>query len=96
VNLPARRCLPGPLTVREAYAIASEEVKACAREGDDPGDVRSNLMPVDHADRGGVEACLAQWVVADTAGYEWFVPIPHTQAALDAAIEQRTSARGSE
>jgi hypothetical protein len=50
--------------------------------------------------QGAVEACLAQWVVAhrvkcccedpDTAGCEWPVPIPHTQAALDAAIE-RTS-----
>jgi hypothetical protein len=51
-----RKCTPGPLTVREAYAIACNEVKACAREGDDPGDVRSNLMPVNHAARGADEA----------------------------------------
>lgn len=45
---------------------------------------------------GAVEACLAQWVIAhgvkcgcenpDTAGCDWPVPVPHTQAALDAAI----------
>lgn len=44
------RVLPGPLTVREAFEIASNEVQACAREGDDPGDVRSNLTLVDHAE----------------------------------------------
>lgn len=51
-SLERCRALPGPMTVREVYAIASEEVKACAREGDDPGDVRSNLMPVNHRERG--------------------------------------------
>jgi hypothetical protein len=51
-----RRCLPGPLTVRYVFQLVADEVKACAREGLDPGDVRSNLMLVDHTAQGPARA----------------------------------------
>jgi hypothetical protein len=75
----------------------AEQVQWC----DDHCRSNPTVVEVVRADahRGAVEACLAQWVIAhdikcgcenpDTAGCDWPVPIPHTQAALDTALGGR-------
>jgi hypothetical protein len=55
------------LTVREAYAIASDEAQDCARGAGDPGDVRSKLAPADQL-AGAVRTIRAARDAARTPG----------------------------